>query len=464
LPALSGFLLALAFPKFNLFWAAWLALVPFFVALGGTKNGRESLLCGFFFGISFFGIHLFWVNSLFRFVGWWVVLGWVGLVLFQTSFLLLFSVVFRGMVSNFRIARFDLDPFQAELSAFVGGRRRSWGVSSSLKRVIYAVVVAAWWVLVEWLRAWGPFGVTGGNLGYSQVQLLPLIQIASFASVYGVSFLVVLFNVSLALFVIGFKRWQPLLVSVLLAVMAMGYGMYVMNTPLEPGRTSVTRPSTISDVLRGSIRTVKLSLIQPNIDQFDKLNPAKVLSTFRVHERMTRQAVSAHKPEVVIWPESAVFTYLLRDNLLLPRVKNLLSESRVWLVTGTPHYVGKKSYNSVVSISPRGKVVSRYDKERPVPFGEYLPFRKILYPLLKGVGYYDSEFNGNPNPEAIRINKLSVATAVCFESTFPDLIRKRVKQDSDFILVVTNDAWFGNSSAPYYHLNTGILRAIENRK
>ena len=119
---------------------------------------------------------------------------------------------------------------------------------------------------------------------------------------------------------------------------------------------------------------------------------------------------------------------------------------------------------TITVFSPAGKAVSRYDKERPVPFGEYLPFRKILYPVLKGVGYYDSEFAGNPETEVIKAKNLNIATAVCFESTFPDLIRKRVKKDSDFILVVTNDAWFGSSAALEQHLNAGILRAIENRR
>jgi apolipoprotein N-acyltransferase len=452
----SGILLALAFPKFNLFWIAWIALVPFFIALGKAKNWKESAVCGFLFGVVFFGIHLFWVNSLFRFAGWWVILGWVALVLFQTLFIVLFVLVFRLIVSNLHVARFDLNPFQPELTAFVGGMRRSLGVSSGLKRILYAVVVAFLWVAVEWLRAWGPFGVTGGDLGYSQALFLPVVQIASFSSVYGVSFLIVLFNVSLALFVVGFKRWQPLLLAAVLVVVSVGYGMRVMSRPVD-------HSSSMSAVLRGSIQTVKVSLIQPNIDQMDKLNPAKVLPIYETHARMTRQAMR-ERPEIVIWPESAVFTYLLKDNLLFPRVKRLLAEERVWLITGTPHYEKNKAFNSVVSISPTGKVISRYDKERPVPFGEYLPFRKILYPILRGVGYYDSEFAGNPNPQVIKAKNLNIATAVCFESTFPDLIKKRVRKNSDFILIVTNDAWFGNSAALEQHLNSGVLRAIENRK
>jgi apolipoprotein N-acyltransferase len=208
---------------------------------------------------------------------------------------------------------------------------------------------------------------------------------------------------------------------------------------------------------------IKLALLQPNIRQEHKLNPSMVQPVFDVHEEMTRQAMK-EKPDIIIWPETAIFSYVLHDPPLFRRLQKLARGSRAWLIFGTPHYTGNKSYNSIVSMSPSGKVVSRYDKQQLVPFGEYLPFRKILYPFLKGVGYYEAEFSSNPRPELIQAKDLKIAAAICFESTFPGLIRKRAKRDSDFILLVTNDAWFNDSSALYFHLNTGIFRAIENRK
>jgi len=188
-----------------------------------------------------------------------------------------------------------------------------------------------------------------------------------------------------------------------------------------------------------------------------------VPSIFAVHEKMTRQAMR-EKPDMIIWPETAIFSYVLHDPPLLKRMRKLARDANAWLIFGTPHYIGKKTYNSIVSMSPSGKIISRYDKQQLVPFGEYLPFRKILYPVLKGVGYYEAEFNSNPHPEPVKAGNSKIAAAVCFESTFPDLIRERVKKNSDFILLVTNDAWFEDSSALYFHLNTGVFRAIEHRK
>ncbi|MFA6548759.1 MAG: apolipoprotein N-acyltransferase, partial [Candidatus Margulisiibacteriota bacterium] len=206
----------------------------------------------------------------------------------------------------------------------------------------------------------------------------------------------------------------------------------------------------------------RLALIQPNIDQIDKMDVYKISATFALQEDLSRQA-AGNKPDVIIWPETAVFSYMVQDPLLFPRLRQLAKDAGCWILCGTPYLQDGKAYNSVIALSPSGEIVSRYDKEHLVPFGEYLPFRPLLYPLLKTVGYYDSEFLPG-TPRLLEFAGYRAATGICFESTFPALIKKRVQQGADFILVVTNDAWFGDSSAPYFHLNTSILRAIENRK
>ena len=211
------------------------------------------------------------------------------------------------------------------------------------------------------------------------------------------------------------------------------------------------------------VPTIKLSLVQANIDQMEKLDATKVMPIFAVHEKMTRLAARA-MPDIIVWPETAIFSYVLRDARLFPRLKVLCQETKTWLVFGTPHYTQGKAYNSIVAMSPAGEVVAHYNKEKLVPFGEYLPFRPILYPLLKKVGYYDAEFSPGKNQQPFIANDLTIAGAICFESVFPGLMRSKVSQKSAFILLVTNDAWFNKSSVPYYHLNAGILRAIENRR
>jgi apolipoprotein N-acyltransferase len=408
---LSGVLTALIFPKFDLYWLAWVALVPFFFVLLQTDNRRAGWRIGLLFGLVFFSIHLFWLTTLFAFVGWWIILGWLALALFQTLFILLFVFLVQSVIRSQRV----------------------WAVPFI-------------WVGIEWLRAWGPFGVTGGDLGYSQASFLPLIQIASFSLVYGVSFLLAMVNAGIAQLLVERRRWQPAVIALVLVAAALVYGRQTLSAPSQvPGRQ------------------VKVALIQGNIPQKDKLNPALVLPIFNIHRELTEKALLA-KPDIVIWPETTLFTYVLRDRLMAEKVRALAREAKVWFVLGTPHLVENKAYNAVISFSPSGEVVSYYYKQHLVPFGEYLPFRPLLYPLLRSVGYYENEFAHDTPPKPLQVGGLKLAAAVCFESTLPAVIRERVSQGTDFILLVTNDAWFVDSSAAYFHWNTGVFRAVENRK
>ena len=418
---ISGVLLGLAFPKFSLWWLAWIALVPFFYALNNAKNLKESSACAFAFGLVFFGINLFWITSLFRFAGWWVVIGWLALALFQSVFIILFSI------------------FYFQLSAF----------KLRITRYALPVTMSLLWLAIEWLRSLGPFGVSAGGVGYTQAPFLPLIQIASFAGVYGVSFLVVFFNAALAAVLPSPANRDRktaamfLAVALFLVVASSLYGIRITRYALP-----VTLP--------------KLALIQPNIDQFDKLNPAKVPLIFSIHEDMSRQAAK-EKPEIIIWPETAIFTYILRDPVYFPKLRELVKELAAWFIIGAPHYEGNRIFNSMVSLDPQTGPYSRYDKEHLVPFGEYLPFKAILLPLLKPTGYFEGDFEFGSYSGPLSAAGYKIAPAICFESTFPGLMKKRAR-DADFILTITNDGWFGDSAAPYQHLENGIFRAIENRK
>jgi apolipoprotein N-acyltransferase len=420
LSILSGGLLALAFPKFNLYWIAWIALVPFLSALYKSENWKEALLYGFFFGFTFFGIDFLWFNSLNRYVGPWIVLGWLAFVLFQTLFILLFCLLHNWFRTN--------------------------KLTKSAANFALPVFTALLWSLIEWLRSLGPLGAINGVVGYTQAQFLPLIQIAVLTEVYGVSFLIVLFNAAAAQFILNKKRWKAAALTTLLIAAIVTYNTVEMSFARFESQ-----------------KFVKLALIQANIDQKDKLDTFKVKAVFETHKQMTLSAAK-QKPDIIIWPETAIYTYLMYDKELLASLEQLAVKTDAWLIFGTPSYAGGKIYNSIVSLSPTGKIVSRYDKQHLVPFGEYVPFRKILYPVLKGIKYFDSEFNSNPKPQLIKAAGLKLAAAICFESVFPEIIRQRVKKGSDFILLVTNDGWFGDSSAPYFHLNTAIFRAIENRQ
>ncbi|MBI5400222.1 apolipoprotein N-acyltransferase [Candidatus Saganbacteria bacterium] len=414
LPIFSGLLLALSFPKFNFFWLAWAAMLPLFFALNKARSQSQAVWCGINFGGTFFVLNLFWLFTLWRFAGAWIILGWLALTIFQTLFFVLFCWAGYWLMK--------------------------------LQTRLFPLLAALIWVMIEWLRAFGPLGLTAGDVGYSQVSILSLIQIANLVSVYGVSFLVILFNAALFYFWLNRRNWHFLIVAILLVSMSVAYGNFVLNQ--KPPVTA---------------KAIKIALLQTNVDQRDRMNPAKIQEIIALHEQLTLQ-VTAEQPAIIVWPETAIFTFALNDPQIFSRLQNLARQSHAWLVLGMPYSMGSKAYNSLAVISPDGRVAARYDKQRLVPFGEYLPLRPLLYPWLKKTGYFDEEFSCDQPPQPLKFGPFNLAAAICFESIFPDVMKARVKPETDFILLVTNDAWFADSSAIYFHLNAGIFRAIENRR
>lgn len=407
---LSGILMSLSFPTTNFYWLAWIGLVPFFWVLKKCENWKQAAFYGFVFGLVFFGVVYFWLTALYRFVGVWIALGYLSAVIFQSLYVIGFALSFYA-VRNLSV-RWAAVPFV--------------------------------WVIWEWLRAAGPFGSTFGGIGYSQAALLPLIQICSFTTVYGISFLLAMSGAALAE-AAEKKKIITLFLPVSLVILCVIYGYWYLG-----------QSQPVSEVIR-------LSIIQPNIDQMQKMDARNKMVNYEIQERLTLSIIK-DDPQIIVWPETAIFSYLLRDQAMWQKVRGMVLEAKAWFIIGIPHYEKGNIYNSVVAISPSAEAAARYDKQRLVPFGEYLPFRPLLFPLLKGVGYYDQEFNSNPRPVNLSAGDLRIATVVCFESTFPDTVRQRVKPGADLILTLTNDSWFGDSAAAYSHLNAGIFRAIENRR
>ncbi len=419
LSILSGILLGLAFPKADFYPLAWIALIPLLFAIYRSESRRESAFLGFSCGLFFFGITLFWIMTLSEYVGFWGYAAWLGLIIYQSLFILLFCFILK--LINF--SKYEI------------------------------LIVPILWVTFEWLRSLGPYGVTAGDLGYSQCSLLPLIQIASFTSVYGISFLIVLVNTALAQILIKRGRREWGLAAFVLATLILVY-IY--------GQRELQASSPLT-----FLSPVKLAIIQPNIDQKTKLNYGKSNEIFNIHFEMSEEALKS-KPDIIIWPESSVLFYLLHDKHF-EEIKKLAVSEKIWFLIGTPHYEyidGRKFiFNSVVAISPTGEVRGRYDKKHLVPFGEYLPLRPIFYPLLKdNLGLFEEDFNSNPDTKILEVKNLKVGTMICFESTFPYVVKDRVRRGAEILLVITNDAWFKDSAAAYQHLNAGIFRAVESRK
>lgn len=413
--------MALCFPKFNLWPLAWVALIPLFVDIYKKKTAREAAVSGFVFGLVFFSINLFWINTLIEFGGPFVPLGWILLVVDE--------------------------------SLYVAAACYLISFSKRLNLLILALV----WVGIEYLRSLGPFGITAGTIGYSQASFLPIAQLASFSMVYGVSFLVVLVNAVLARFYLARKNYFELLLVAILFLSAFFWGSSQI-----PGQEA-NRPLPAEASAKAGNHLTIITLVQGAIPQNRKLDYRYNAENFKIHLDLTNQALK-DKPDIIIWPETVVFTYLLTDPPFRKQTEELARRSKAYLLIGTPFIdASDQIYNSIVAFSPSGEVISRYDKQRLVAFGEYLPFRPLLYPILRMTNMYQEDFDPNPHTSYLVLGGRKVAAAVCFESTFVDLLKKQAP-GAAFLLTVTNDAWFGTSSAAEQHFQDGVFRAIENRK
>ncbi|KAF0133889.1 MAG: apolipoprotein N-acyltransferase [Candidatus Saganbacteria bacterium] len=405
---LSGILAALSFPKANLSILVWVALVPLLIEISRKKNIKGAAMSGFLFGLSFFSINLFWINTLNDYAPFFAALGFVCLVVYQSIFTALACAAIKRFANS----------------------------------LLMPPII---WASFEWIRSMGPFGVSAGDLGLTQAGNLQLIQIAYFIKVFGITFLIVLINNSIAKYLTKPNKLNILnmALSIALIFSVIIYGNIIIKNP-------------------ASGKGITISIVQGNIPQAQKLSYKYNNEIFNIHENMTKAAI-AEKSEIIIWPESVMFLYLADEPQYLSRIKALCANSH--LIIGSPFNAKDGNiYNSILVFSQKGEIVFRYDKQRLVPFGEYLPFRALLYPLLKYSNFFFDDFNPGGYASLFEINSIKFGPLVCFESTFPDLAKDRTNKGADVLLTLTNDAWFKNSSAPYEHLSNAVFRAVENRK
>jgi apolipoprotein N-acyltransferase len=205
-----------------------------------------------------------------------------------------------------------------------------------------------------------------------------------------------------------------------------------------------------------------VSIVQGNIEQSIKWDPGFQERTIAIHNRLTREA--GRGADLIVWPETAVPFFLREGGPLSQQVLDLAKEMQSYLLVGSPDRardISSRYYNSAFLISPEGKIVQKYDKIHLVPFGEYVPLKSLLFFVQKmatGIG----DFSPGQAFTVFEAPAGRFGVLICFEAIFPDQVRRYVLAGADFLVNITNDAWFGDSSAPYQHLSMAALRAVEN--
>ena len=422
---LSGVLIFLSFPKFGSGILAWVALIPLFYALRNAKPAegfRVGFLAGF---IAQAGI-LYWIVYVVVQYGRLPVYAGIAAMLMLAAYLGLYTACFAMGVAYFR------------------------------QRGGYLFLAAPLlWTVLEFARSHLLTGFPWENLAYSQHLHGRIIQISDITGIYGITFAIVLINAVLFDMRPGTSRGRRL-AGTITAFVVLGaiYGYGHFRTDEIRGALSKAPPLAVS-------------LIQGNIDQNIKWDPQYQKETLEIYRSLSSAAIpNPGGGGLLVWPETAAPFYFQRPDLLQAEVIDIGRSSGAALLFGSPSYEengGRIDYmNSAYLLRPDGTVSGRYDKVHLVPYGEYVPLRKFfpfIGKMVSGVGDFRSGEGFHP----LAADGFRLGVLICYEGIFPEGGRDYKREKADFLVNITNDAWFGRTSAPYQHLSMTVFRAVENR-
>ena len=308
------------------------------------------------------------------------------------------------------------------------------------------------WVATELGRTYLFTGFPWVLLGYSQVTVLPIAQLASVCGVYGVSALVAMMSGALAF---ASVRWTEARRR-----KRQGYGPFVPALIVVVAVWGGQRVAA-SDLTRAG-DPVRVGLIQGNVDQAQKWDAASASAIFAEYLRMTREAIN-QGAEVVLWPESSTPFVFEEGRLEADQLRTLAREARVPILVGSDQIergTPTKYYNAAFLVQADGFTGGVYRKMHLVPFGEYVPLKSVFFfagRLVEAV----SDFSPGDSAILLPVKGHLMSTAICYEIVYPDLVRQFVRNGSELLATITNDAWFGDTSAPYQHFAQASMRAIE---
>lgn len=423
----SGLILTLAFPKMGYAYLVWVALLPFFWSLRG-KSLKDSFYLGYTLGFVHFSGLFYWI--VYVAVTYGNLSYHVGVVVL--ALLVLYLSLYPGI-------------FAVTFNFFE---------RSGFNHILWAPFL---WVSLEYLRSFLLTGFPWENLGCSQFSILKIIQISDIFGVYGISFLIVLVNSTIFLLLSKPIRLQTIIRKEVFLTLAALIFTFLYGDLRIKYIDSVGKHAT----------PLKVALVQGCIDQAIKWNPSFQERTVKIYNNLTLEA-KEYSPDLIIWPETATPFYFMKEVDYTPVILDTVRKSGSFLLLGSPAYEeenGKvRLFNRAYLISPEGQVKGIYDKVHLVPFGEYVPLKKFfpfLEKLVGDVGVGDFGAGGDINALPIPQGKLGVL--ICFESIFPELSRSLIRKEVSLLVNITNDAWFGKTSAPYQHFSMAVFRAIENR-
>jgi apolipoprotein N-acyltransferase len=419
---LSGLLLAAAFPKLDQTWLLIFALVPLLWALR-DQSRQAAFWLGLISGLAHYVALLYWIVYVTHVFGKLPLLVAIGILLLLAGYLSLYTAVW--------------------------GLGVAWGAARSLSLFWWGPVL---WVALEFGQTYIISGFPWELLGNGLYSYPLLLQLADITGVYGLSFLVVLVNVSLYLLIFP-PRGQALrfclaVVVCLLLALWVGYGYYCLG---QVAALTAASPK------------IKVAVVQGNIKQGEKWKKEMVQTTLNRYGELTRRLQGAR---LIIWPETAAPFLYLRTPDLAAEVQKIATDSGAYLLFGSPAYEltsqGEHYFNRAYLLNPQGETIGSYDKAHLVPYGEYVPLRRF-FPFIGKMVPMVGDFAEGPVGATVSLPEGAIGPLVCYESIFPHLSRAQVTNGAHLLVNITNDAWFGKTAAAYQHLSMAVLRAVENR-
>ena len=455
LPVFSGLLLGFSFPPFHFGSLAFVGFVPLIFAVDKAQNYREVLKLSYFAFLIFNIVAIYWIGGWTKETDPFLMISGVALVICHPFFFTIPMLLYHFVRKRFGMISVFLFPF----------------LYLSFEHLHSMTEVAFPWLTV----------------GYSQVYNLADIQFISFTGLFGLSLQILFVNSFIYYALILWmsdrissgenRRTKRILIAgLLIAAIAL-----------------IILPEVYGDIVLQSTgknqysRQLKVAIIQPNIDPYEKWN-GNQNRIMDIYKQETYK-LESNKPDLVVWPETAIPFYILLPQLSFYRysLQTFLDSTNTTLLSGVPlaHYYSDSdsakpsshydeylhkyydAYNGAALFEPNTNVYQTYGKILLVPFGERIPYADAVPFLIKslnwGVGISNWALGRDTTIFRLR-NGINFSTVICYESIFPDYVRRFVKKGASFLVIITNDGWYGKSSGPYQHAAYAVLRAVENRR
>ena len=458
----SGFLYAACFPPFNLTWFCWIALTPLIAAIwfSGAESRHpwlRNLLLGYVAGLTFFWIVFSWLTTV-------TILGWFVLEFYMAIYVAIWAL-FCGLVRpRPKINRAGSSKWEQMLSqarTSATPPQSPWTKSTNNLRL--ALLLAAAWTTLEWLRGWVFSGFGWNGLGVALHDNWPLIQIAELTGVAGLSFLIAFVNV------IILTTAYRLVVEARTRVMRPHFDFTFTMAAIVGVLVFGFRATQVSP----AAKTLRVTAVQSNVPQNQKFDPQFTRRIFDQFRRLSEIALRSNPPpELLVWPESSMPGPVLVDQESYKFVMDLAADADADFLLGTIDEDGGDVYNAAILLSEGGERVQIYRKVHLVPFGEFVPGRHTVPLLARIVGdQVPGDFKAGKEHTVFTLTNgdVQVAPLICFEDTIGELARQFVvptetSPGANLLVDVTNDGWFQHSAGSPQHLANAIFRCIETRR